>query len=239
MTSMINRRDTIFALGCAAAAGGAIWLRPNNYQRLMPDQTLAAAIPEQFGDWMIDRGLGVVLPPSKGSLADRLYDEIMARAYYQPGNLALSPVMCLMSFGARQSDALQLHRPETCYPAVGFQVSGYRQTRLALTESVIMPTVEMTATIGPRVEDVLYWTRVGEDLPSDSAEQRKMRLRAAMAGNVGDGVLVRMSSVRRKADQPAFGVLRAFAVQMLQAVDPRVRRGLIGTELAGGFRAEP
>lgn len=229
---MINRRDMVFGLGCAAAAGGALWMRPDHYLRLMPDEKLEKSIPESFGRWAIDRGMGVVLPPSEGSLADRLYDEIMARAYFQPALPEARPVMCLMTYGARQSDALQLHRPETCYPAVGFQILMYRKAQLALAGGAMLPIVEISARLGERVEDVIYWTRVGEDLPQDASEQRNKRLRASLAGNVGDGVLVRMSTVRRAEETPNFAALEQFAREMLVALKPATRRGLIGTRLA-------
>jgi EpsI family protein len=233
---MIDRRDMIFGLGCAAAAGGALWMRPDEYVRLMPDKKLEAAVPEQFGPWAIDRGLGVVLPPSEGSLADRLYDEVMARAYYQPASQTARPVMCLMTYGARQSDALQLHRPETCYPAVGFQLVSHRKAALPLASGASLPIVEITARLGERFEDVLYWTRVGEDLPQDSGEQRRKRLRASLAGQIGDGVLVRMSSARLQESAPGFPALRAFARDMLGALTPATRRGLVGTKLAAAIR---
>lgn len=217
---MIDRRDMIFGLGCVAAAGGALWMRPDEYVRLMPKEKLEKSVPESFGLWKIDRGLGVVLPPSEGSLADRLYDEIMARAYYQPTVGATRPVMCLMTYGARQSDALQLHRPETCYPAVGFQIVDYRKASLPLASGASLPIVEITARLGERFEDVLYWTRVGEDLPQDSGEQRRKRLRASLAGQIGDGVLVRMSSARLQESAPGFPELHAFARDMLGGADP-------------------
>ena len=232
---MIDRRDIIFGMGCAAAAGGALWMRPDNYVRLMPTEKLETSIPERFGRWAIDRSLGVVLPPSEGTLADRLYDEVMARAYFQPQVAETRPVMCLMTYGARQSDALQLHRPETCYPAVGFQIMAYRKASLALPGGAAVPIVEITAQLGERFEDVIYWTRVGEDLPQDAGEQRARRLRASLAGNIGDGVLVRMSSARRGDDSPGFAALRGFAFELLTSVKPATRRGLIGTRLAAAL----
>lgn len=232
---MMDRRDVIFGLGCAAAAGGAVWMRPSNYLRLMPAEKLEKSIPESFGGWAIDRSMGVVLPPSEGSLADRLYDEIMARAYFQPAVTESRPVMCLMTYGARQSDALQLHRPETCYPAVGFQVQMYRKAQLKLAGGSTLPIVQISARLGERIEDVIYWTRVGEDLPQDAAEQRNKRLRASLAGNIGDGVLVRMSTARRADEKPNFGALEQFAREMLAAVKPATRRGLVGTRLAAAI----
>lgn len=230
---MMDRRDVLFGLGCVAAAGGAAWLRPNDYQRLMPTETLAKSIPEAFGRWSIDRSIGVVLPPSEGSLADRLYDEILARAYLQPAAAESGSVMCLITYGSRQSDALQLHRPEVCYPAVGFQVTDYQKRMLKFRPGAELPIVQMSARLGQRVEDVLYWTRVGEDFPQDAADQRAKRLWASLAGKVGDGVLVRMSKVRAQPDAaPGFEDLNQFAREMLQSLRPDIQRGLVGTRLA-------
>ncbi|MBA4748768.1 MAG: EpsI family protein [Sphingopyxis sp.] len=232
----MNRREVIFAAGCAVAAGGALWLRPDNYVRLMPNKKLVDAIPERFGAWDIDRGLGVVMPPSEGTLADRLYDEIMARAYFQPADLEQSPVMCLMTYGARQSDALQLHRPEVCYPAVGFQIIDYRKLMLSIGNGAVLPAVEISTQFAERREDVLYWTRVGEDLPQNSADQRRMRLRASLSGDIGDGVLVRMSALRADPRQSQHPQLRRFAAELLAALDPAILRGLVGTRLASALR---
>jgi len=232
---MIDRRDMLFGLGCAAAAGGALWMRPDDYVRLMPQQKMEKTIPESFGRWAIDRSMGVVMPPTEGSLADRLYDEILARGYFQPASIDIPPVMCLMTYGERQSDALQLHRPETCYPAVGFEIIAHRKTVLALAGGVRLPIVELTARLGGRVEDVMYWTRVGEDLPQDSREQRRMRLKASLSGYVGDGVLVRMSAVRRNPAKALHPELRAFASEMLAALKPATRRGFIGTKPAAAM----
>jgi EpsI family protein len=232
---MINRRDLVFGIGCAAAAGGAMWMRPDNYVRLMPEKKLDDSVPEQFGAWSIDRGMGVVMPPTEGSLADRLYDEIMSRAYYQPTAATVAPVMCLMTYGAKQSDALQLHRPETCYPAVGFQLLSVRKAQLPLAGAATLPIVELTARMGERIEDVIYWTRVGEDLPQNAGEQRRKRLLAALAGDIGDGVLVRMSAIRRAPDAALHRQLGGFATEMLAALKPAVRRGLIGTQRAAAL----
>ncbi|NJS13575.1 MAG: EpsI family protein [Sphingopyxis sp.] len=235
---MMDRRDLLFAMGCVAGSGGALWMRPDNHVRLMPPGKMADAVPEAFADWSIDRGMGVVMPPSEGSLADRLYDEILARAYMNTDSM-VPPVMCLMTYGARQSDALQLHRPETCYPAVGFTVSNHRKTMLPLAAGALLPVVEITARLGNRIEDVVYWTRVGEDLPQDPGQQRKMRLRSALAGVIGDGVLVRMSSVRRQPDTALHAPLRRFATDLLISSPAPLQRGLIGTQFSAVIARKP
>jgi EpsI family protein len=124
---------------------------------------------------------------------------------------------------------LQLHRPEVCYPAVGFEVDAKDEVRVPLAGGVTMPAVALATHAGSRREDVLYWTRLGEYLPMDMSEQRRDRLRTAMAGYIADGVLFRASSLRT-GPKPEFPVLAEFSGALLAAM-PRVadRAALIGT----------
>ena len=137
--------------------------------------------------------------------------------------------MLLVAHGDSQSDLLQLHRPEVCYPAVGFEVDGREVVPVKLPGGATMPAVALATHAGDRREDVLYWTRLGEYLPMSNGEQRRDRLRTAMAGYVADGVLFRASMIRG-SDAPQFPVLSEFCGALLAGV-PRLadRAALIGT----------
>src|SRR3546814_9693687 len=50
-----------------------------------------------------------------------LYSDTLTRLYSHAGTG--ERVMLLMAYGSTQSDLLQLHRPETCYPAFGYRIS--------------------------------------------------------------------------------------------------------------------
>ena len=86
----------------------------------------------------------------------------------------------------------------------------------------------MTARSGDRVEDIVYWSRLGNDLPRSLDEQRWDRLRAAFAGFEGDGALVRASAVRADPAKPQFAELAAFLAGMVNALPPRARVALLG-----------
>src|SRR3546814_12247069 len=63
-----------------------------------------------------------------------------------------------------------------------------------------MPVRELIA-VGPaRTESILYWTRVGDALPTSNSAQRLDRLRMAMAGYVPDGLLARFSLAGNEED---------------------------------------
>lgn len=229
---MIARRDLLIGAGCAAALGGAEYLRPRRSLKLLRDgETMAEVIPGGFSGWSIGEGGDIVIPETPGSLASRLYSDRVARTYRRDGTDQVDDVMLLAAYGAAQSDLLQLHRPEVCYPAVGFTITERRLASLPLATGVAVPAVLLSAQAGGRVEDVAYWTRLGDDLPQTGSDQRWARLRAAMAGYVGDGVLVRASMVRL-GDQPSYPVLQQFLSQMVMGTAAKDRAALIGSTRA-------
>lgn len=216
----LDRRDLLGGLACAGTLGLAEWLRPRTPVVLMPDGAkLTTLVPAQLGPWGQGREGEIVVPRTEGSLASRLYGDQLARIYYRPDQPNL-PMMLSIAYGFRQSDALQLHRPEVCYPAVGFTVDRPRGFDLDLGGRAV-PAVALTATIRDRVEDVIYWTRMGRRFPRSEAEQREMRFANAIEGLVPDGALVRASAVRANPQAPVFPAvedfLRALAGSLGQA----------------------
>ncbi|VAV95017.1 hypothetical protein MNBD_ALPHA04-831 [hydrothermal vent metagenome] len=225
---MIGRRDLLIGASCVAALGTAEWLRPRKLIKLMDAETVEEIVPTKFGNWSSQFDAGLIVPKTPGSLADRLYSETITRRYKNSETGA--QVMLLIAYGGAQNDLLQLHRPESCYPAVGFEITQRRMAAVELAKTSI-PSVFLTAEARGRVEDVLYFTRIGEYLPRSAGEQRSDRLSAAMKGYVGDGILVRASTIRRgKSD--SLPRLSDFLGGLMAAVSPDVRKAFIGTERA-------
>jgi len=232
----INRRDLIIGASCLAAAGSAEAIRPSKRLDLLGDRKLDEELPRTFGAWRMHTADGVVAPPSESSLAARLYNQTVARVYVGPGD---AMVMLLIAYGNTQSDTLQLHRPEVCYPAFGFAVTNSRAAALKVGNTVI-PGRTLSAETEGRLERISYWTRIGEYLPVDEDEQRRMRFRSALAGIIPDGVLVRISSPIEN-EAAAFALNNRFASDFLSSVPPALRPALMTTEkarqLAGNSRA--
>jgi EpsI family protein len=231
---MIDRRDLLIGAGCLAAIGGAESLRPRREIDLVGNTTLREILPRQFGQWREDPNVGVVTPPSEGSLADRLYNEILIQAYTD--SPSRPPVMVVATHGAKQSDALQLHRPESCYPAVGFAIIARALIDMPIGGGATLPAVRLTARLGERVEDIVYWTRLGEDFPQTGGDQRSARLRAALRGTIGDGVLARASVVRIGANAE-YARIEQFIRSLIAAIRPDRRRALIGTQRSQAMAA--
>jgi EpsI family protein len=143
--------------------------------------------------------------------------------------------MMVLAYGNLQSDLLQLHRPEVCYAAVGFQISNSTRLNLPIAGNIVVPARDLTASSDNRIEPITYWTRIGDFLPTTRSEQRVMRLREQLAGIVPDGILVRLSTVGDPT--PAtFAGLAAFGRSFILAVKPADRGILIGPTLAAGLQ---
>jgi EpsI family protein len=228
---MIARRDFLIGGACIAALGVAEALRPRTLLTLMPQQALTNLVPKQIGPWVLGEGGDIVVPEIPGSLSDRLYADTLTRLYINTKTGA--QVMLLIAYGRAQSDILQLHRPESCYPAVGLAIQSRRNDDIALGKGAVIPAVALTAGEGIRMEDIVYWTRLGEYLPRTAGEQRRDRLNTAMDGIVSDGVLVRASTLRMGPDAaPGYGMLNGFLAELVNAIPQASRPGFIGTERA-------
>lgn len=224
---MIGRREALIGLGCVAAAGGAAAMTPRRHGSLLGGAPLDAIVPKAFAGWSELPAEGILTPPGDDSLAAKLYNQTVARAYADADG---NRVALLIAYGNTQSDQLQLHRPEVCYPAFGYNVSGLERTMLALPHAEALPAKRLRAETAERGESLTYWTRIGEEFPTDAREQRVVKWRAAWAGLIPDGVLVRLSNALEGED--AFALNARFAAALAAALDPRHAAALIGTRRA-------
>ncbi|KHS41754.1 exosortase-associated protein EpsI, V-type [Novosphingobium subterraneum] len=226
---MIDRRNLLAGLACAGSLGLAEALRPRRTLAFVPaDAELGTLIPSDVAPWIAGEGGEIVIPRVEGSLASRLYSQQVARFYRDPA-ATLPSVMLLAAYGKAQSDVLQLHRPEVCYPAIGFEIVDRWFVDLDAGRGRKVPAVALTARTGARTEDIVYWTRVGLDLPRTTAEQRSGRLKAAFAGYIGDGLLVRASAVRN-AQVPLHRTVIRFHETLLNNLADASRLAMIGPE---------
>lgn len=224
---MIRRRDLLLGGLGLAAVGGAAALAPRNRLVLLRNTTIADTIPRAFGAWDAQTADDLVGPEQAGRLARSLYSELVSRVYHEASTGA--GVMLLAAYGDTQSDLLQLHRPESCYPAVGFSLLSARSVNLQVG-GAMLPAREVVASKEGRTESIVYWARMGEALPQTGQEQRIARLKNAVHGDVPDGILVRCSSVGDPA--AAFPIVTRFVSAMLTAVPTNKRPSLVGTQLA-------
>lgn len=222
------RRDLLIGGLAVAAAAGAEALRPHRKLILLKGGKIDAQMPKKFDDWTAEGSSGLVSPDQAGKLARTLYSEIVERIYHDGQSGAA--VMLLAAYGDTQSDLLQLHRPETCYPAVGFAIESTKATQIMLRNGASIPGREVVALGDDRRENILYWTRIGERLPQSDGQQKAARFYNSVDGYVADGILFRCSALGES--QACFRVLNQFVPALLNATPAVVRPALIGSRLA-------
>lgn len=188
----MKRRDLLIGAACLASAGVAYAAKPRKNVNLLGSAMLTDIVPLKIGPWY---GLEVGDPLAlnqKDSLAAKLYNQLVTRSYRNEETG--EQVFMLLAYGARQSDELQLHRPEICYPAFGYTLTRNEPMNIALDARMDIPARRLQAEAPERRESIIYWSRLGDYLPQDGGQQREARFETALAGIIPDGLLSRLSA---------------------------------------------
>jgi EpsI family protein len=232
---MISRRDALIGSACVAAAGTAYALTPRRTLALLPHGLrMDRIVPTEFRGWTSRDVTDEFAPQTEDSLLAKLYGETVGRLYTDPASGA--EVLMLLAHGDVQSNELQLHRPEVCFPAYGWTIDSSAETDLALAPQVTLPARKLVAHLEQAQLSTIYWTRLGEYFPVSGNEQRLYRVRAALDGYVPDGLLARFS-VEGIAPKHAFDLLARLIGELVAAVKPTARAPLIGSPRAGAMLA--
>ena len=205
-----------------AAAGLAQIRLPQPNKKSIPQKTFESWVPDQVGPWTFLTASGVVLPP-QDSLVDRLYDNLVSRVYK---SASMPYVALAMAYNNAQDGVVQLHRPEVCYPAGGYQLTPTSPVEINTSVGRI-PANFFTAKGYDRTEQVLYWTRLGDDFPRAWSAQRLSVMQANLRGVVPDGMLMRVSVLSDDA-RNALGQLQQFINAFEAAAAPQLRKVLLG-----------
>lgn len=209
--------------GILALASGIAYARqPVASVPVLKKENFEKMVPGPFGNWQVFSGGEVVLPPPD-ALRDRLYDNLVTRAYQAPG----SPlVMLLMAYNNEQDGVLQVHRPEVCYPVGGFQLSATENIDIPLDKGSV-PANIFTAEAPGRIEQVMYFTRLGAAFPRSWIEQRIAVVNANLAGDIPDGIMMRVSVIGISQER-ARPILAGFMREFISASPTRLQRLLVG-----------
>jgi hypothetical protein len=118
---LLSFKHLVIGLCMFAAAGMALALKPTTrIADAGPKIDLETLIPKTFGDWKIDETVTpLIANPEQEALIKKIYNQTLTRTYV---NLRNERVMLSIAYGGDQSDGMQVHKPEICYPAQGFQI---------------------------------------------------------------------------------------------------------------------
>lgn len=188
--------------------------------------SLEIMIPRQIGEWREVRlgGAQIVDPVQKATL-DKIYNQTLTRAYVDASGYM---VMLSIAYGSDQSDGLQMHLPDLCYPAQGFQVDSRKVGTLDLPDGSI-PATRLVTSLGARKEPLTYWTIVGDRAIIGGIQKKLVEMRyGLMGGVIPDGMLVRVSSIDADSAR-AYAAQGRFAEAMVGAVANDSRARLVGS----------
>lgn len=219
-----DRRQIVTGAACLGAAITAHALAPHRMVNRLGNRLLADLIPRQFSGWQVLPESDLAVPEQSDALAHLLYDQTITRIYRARDR---GEVTVLIAHGPRQTEALQLHRPEACYQAFGYVISAAAQTILNSASASPLPLRHFAADLPLQHSYVSYWAQIGAAFPQSDFGQRVAIIRAAIAGNIVDGTLSRVSNTL--LDPMAAQRLNvAFIRAMLAAMRPADRTILLG-----------
>ena len=189
-----------------------------------PPIDLKVMVPTAFGEWQEQQNMAhQVINPQQKQMLESTYSDTLSRTYI---NRQGYRIMLSIAYGKNQSDALQLHKPEICYPSQGFMLLSKDTGTLDLLGKPIT-AVRLQTKLGQRLEPITYWTMVGDHVTKGGIDKKLTEMRYALQGKIPDGMLVRVSSID-PGTQNAYQLQNEFAVAMVEAIAPEQRNRFAG-----------
>ena len=193
---------------------------------------LETVIPRQFGAWTLVPSIQLVTPadpvgvPDPDSKTGQIYSQEVGRSYIdRSGNV----VMLMVAYGPVQNYRLKAHRPEMCYTAAGFRISGKHGEELNYSQGQQpLKLTRLVAQREARFEPISYWMRVGNDIATGVVDRQIIRLKYGLRGIIPDGALIRISTLGL-SEEASFKVQDQFIHDFLDAVAPQDRKFFTGT----------
>jgi EpsI family protein len=212
-----DRRKFLVGLLFCAAGGIAAWRKPDERLDYLGRAKLEDVLPRKIGRWDFVAASGLVVPPND-QLVQALYSQLLTRVYWDGQN---APIMLLAAQSASQTGFLQIHRPETCYTAGGYQISAVAPHPIQVGPAII-PANSMNASAGGPTEHVIYWTRIGNQMPSSWKQQKLAVAEQNLQGVIPDAILVRVSTVSNDG-AIARATIDGFVRAMIESVPANLR----------------
>jgi len=222
----IKLSHLLIGLAMLAAAGLAVALTPRlKLADQGPMVSLEAMIPKQFGEWKLEGTMAsLIVSPDVQALLDSIYSQTLTRNYVNDKG---ERIMLSIAYGNDQSYSSQVHRPEMCYPAQGFEIKSMSKDSIDFSGAKL-PVMKLVATQGPRIEPITYWVMIGDSAVRGNMEQHFARLKYGLTGKIPYGLLVRVSTISANESE-SYRTQEQFVRDMLGAVTKPYRKVLTGS----------
>jgi EpsI family protein len=221
----LNLKFLLIGLALFVGAAGGVALKPTKHIADQgPKINLETLIPQQFADWKVDESIvPIKVSPDLQAKLDQIYNQTLSRTFV---NSRDERIMLSIAYGGDQSDSMQVHKPEVCYPAQGFQILKL-VTGMFDTGFGHIQVKRLLATQGARVEPIIYWLTIGDTVAVNSLKWKLAQLKYGLTGKVPDGMIFRVSSLGE--EMAAYPVQEDFIRALLKALPPENRKRLIGS----------
>jgi EpsI family protein len=216
-----DRRKFLLGAAFLAAAGVALWRQPKIKLDYLGSRKLEDLVPKTIGAWSFVTASGLVVPP-EDQFEQSIYAQILTRVYSDGQN---PPIMLLMAQSGSQTGFLQIHRPEFCYTAGGYAISAITPHPIPVGP-VVVRADRMDASNGGRTEHVIYWTRIGNQVPDSWRAQKWAVAEQNLKGIIPDAILIRVSIVTDDA-ATAIRSIDAFVRALVLSVPASERSVLV------------
>ncbi len=172
-------------------AGGEL-LRPHTPRLTsFPDTSLELLIPNQINRWQKDLTASTALVTQTRELP-RQYNQTLNRTYVNEQGYR---IMLSVAYGRNQvGSEFQVHRPESCYRAQGFDLVTSTSVSLPL-EGQELAVRRLIARKNARIEPISYWMTIADRATLPGVPRKLEQLRFGLSGIIPDGMLIRISSI--------------------------------------------
>ncbi len=165
-----------------------------------------AKVPLLFSGWKADAIF------SDAIVSVPAYSQTLARTYVDATG---RKIMLVIAYGPDQlHEKFQIHRPEFCYEAQGFEVKVRGESEIETTKGMI-PVRQLIARRAERIELVTYWLMLGDKAVLPGFQRKLAQMQYALTGSTPDGRLIRVSSIG--GDIPAAFAMHNQFIQALQS----------------------
>jgi EpsI family protein len=226
MSPLLRTGILIAALMFGATALAVVMRPTHKIADQGPKFDLATMIPRDFGNWheeILSKAL--IVDPQQKELLDTIYSQLLSRTYKNDQGYR---IMLSIAYGNDQSDSMQVHKPEICYPAQGFVLENKSAATLPFGKGTI-PITRVATSLGQRKEPITYWTTIGDQTVKPGIHKKLVEMSYGLTGKIPDGMLVRVSSIDPDTAN-AYRMQDQFAQQMLEALAPDARKRLAGNQ---------
>lgn len=212
----MRRIKNILAFALMLSAAGIAVLAKPTKQIIAPDQRVdyEKVIPTHFGSWkIIPIGSNTIVNPQAEEKLSALYAQTVTRSYIDTKTGKI--IMLSAAYGEEQNKQSQVHLPEVCYPAQGFEIIKSRKDEIS-TRFGKLPVKRVLAKSGNRIEPITYWIRIGDTVARGNFEQKILIIKKGLSGKIEDGLLLRVSSISNNIEE-AHELQDRFLQEMIQA----------------------